>query len=264
MCEKQEAFTGFFCKIKHTHPLQPDIADEIEKIAKENYSAAKLQNKWYECINFALYLLDEKIESENIYILAGLDSDDYDNINKYFFAVINELKIVKMDEDINYNFLCYLGRKVHNDEIEAIYALTILEKMYYQTSDKRFWEWVEFGDAIDLLEDGITYYKYDINKDNLCDYIKEKILLDIDLYKEQLPDNFFKMAFCEKCNKLVIPEIKKTLFRKKFFYKCNNCKATSKFLWCLDNKGKNLYLERKNSPNTRFNLTFVLHIELFL
>ena len=51
---------------------------EIEKIAKENYSAAKLQNKWYECVNFALYLLDEKIESENIYILAGLDSDDYD------------------------------------------------------------------------------------------------------------------------------------------------------------------------------------------
>lgn len=230
---------------------------EIEQIAKENYSAAKLQNKWYECVNFALYLLDEKIESENIYILAGLDSDDYDNINKYFFAVINELKIVKMDEDINYNFLCYLGRKVHNDEIEAIYALTILEKMYYQTNDKRFWEWVEFGDAVDLLEDGITYYKYDINKDNLCDYIKEKILLDIDLYKEQLPDNFFKMAFCEKCNKLVIPEIKKTLFIKKFFYKCNNCKATSKFLWCLDNKGKKLYLERKNSPNTRFNADIV-------
>ena len=90
---------------------------EIEKIAKENYSAAKLQNKWYECVNFALYLLDERIESENIYILAGLDSNDYDNINKYFFAAITELKIVKIDEDINYNFLCYLGRKIHNDEI---------------------------------------------------------------------------------------------------------------------------------------------------
>ena len=68
---------------------------EIEKIAKENYSAAKLQNRWYECVSFALYLLDEKIESENIYILAGLDSDDYDNINKYFFAVISEFKILK-------------------------------------------------------------------------------------------------------------------------------------------------------------------------
>ena len=139
---------------------------EIEKIAKENYSAAKLQNRWYECVSFALYLLDEKIESENIYILAGLDSDDYDNINKYFFAVISEFKIVKIDEDINYNFLCYLGRKIHNDEIEAIYALNILEKMYYQTNDERFWEWVEFGDAVDLLEDGISYYEYDINKDN--------------------------------------------------------------------------------------------------
>jgi len=37
------------------------------------------------------------------------------------------------------------------------------------------------------------------------------------------------------------------LFKKKFFYKCNNCKAiNSKFLWCLDNKGKKLYLERRN------------------
>ena len=65
---------------------------EIEKIAKENYSAAKLQNKWYECVSFALYLLDEKIESENIYILAGLDSNDYDNINKYFLLPLLNLK----------------------------------------------------------------------------------------------------------------------------------------------------------------------------
>ncbi|WP_253686730.1 MULTISPECIES: hypothetical protein [unclassified Treponema] len=102
---------------------------EIENIAKENYSAAKLQNKWYECVNFAFYLLDKKIESKNIYILAGLNSDDYDNINKYFLAVIDELKIVKINENINYNFLCYLSRKIHNDEIEAIYALTIKKEI---------------------------------------------------------------------------------------------------------------------------------------
>ena len=52
---------------------------EIEKIAKENYSSAILQNNWKECINFALFLLDNEIESENIYILAGLDENNYDD-----------------------------------------------------------------------------------------------------------------------------------------------------------------------------------------
>ena len=222
--------------------------NEIEQIAKENYSAAKLQNKWYECINFALYLLDNKVESENIYVLAGLDSNEYDDINNFFLTVIHELRIQNIDKDINYNFLCYLGRKVINNEIEAMYTLIILEKIYYQTNDERFWEWVGFGDAVDLLEDGINCTNYNINKDNLDDYIKEKILLDVKLYKEKLPDNFFEMGFCEKCCKFVIPEIKQTLFKRNITYKCSNCKKSNKkFLWCLDNKGKRLYLERRNN-----------------
>ena len=222
---------------------------EIEKIAKENYSSAKLQNKWNECINFALFLLDNGIESENIYILAGLDENDYDTINKYFLSVITELGIKKIDQDINYNFLCYLGRKTQSHEIESIYALKILEQMYYKTNDERFLEWVAFGDAVDLLEDGINdFYEYEINKNNLSEYIKEKILLDIELYKGEIPEHFFQMGFCEKCNKLIIPEIGKTIFTKKIFYKCNNCKTkNSKILWCRDNKGKRHYLEIKKS-----------------
>ena len=70
---------------------------------------------------------------------------------------------------------------------------------------------------------------------------------ELTAYRLPLKISWKKRAFCEKCNKLVIPEIKKTLFKKKFFYKCNNCKATNgRFLWCLDNKGKKLYLERRN------------------
>ena len=223
---------------------------EIEKIAKENYSSAKLQNKWNECINFALFLLDNGIESENIYILAGLDENDYDTINKYFLSVITELGIKKIDQDINYNFLCYLGRKTQSHEIESIYALKILEQMYYKTNDERFLEWVAFGDAVDLLEDGINYYYYgyEINKNNLSEYIKEKILLDIELYKDEIPENFYQMGFCENCNKLVIPKTGRTIFTKKLFYKCNNCKTkSSKFLWCCDNKGKRRYLEMKKT-----------------
>lgn len=220
--------------------------EKIEKIAKEIYSAAKLQNKWYECIDFALDLLDKKIESENIYILAGLDSNNYDDINKYFLLVISEFGIKNIDKDINYNFLCYLSRKINNNEIEVMDALTIIERIYYQTNDERFWEWVIFGEAVSLLEDGIYDYVYDINKDNLYDYIKEKFILDIELFKKDLPDNFYKMGFCEKCNQFVIPEIKKNFFKKTIAYKCSNCsKINNKFLWCYDNKIKKLYLENK-------------------
>ena len=55
---------------------------KLTEIAKENYSSAILQNNWKECINFALFLLDNEIESENIYILAGLDENNYDDIKK--------------------------------------------------------------------------------------------------------------------------------------------------------------------------------------
>ena len=68
---------------------------EIEKIAKENYSSAILQNNWNECISFTLFLLDNEIQSENIYILAGLDENDYDDINKYFLSVITDMHLKK-------------------------------------------------------------------------------------------------------------------------------------------------------------------------
>ena len=150
----------------------------------------------------------------------------------------------KIDEDINYSFLCYLGRKTQNNEIESIYALTILEQMYYKTNDERFMEWIAFGDAVDFLEEGLNHYiyGYEINKNNLSDYIKEKILLDMELYKNEIPEHFYNMGFCEKCNSLVIPETGKSFFTKKIFYKCSNCKTkNSKFLWCCDNKGKRRY-----------------------
>ena len=37
----------------------------------------------------------------------------------------------------------------------------------------------------------------------------------MELYKNEIPENFYNMGFCEKCNKLIIPTIGKTFFTKK-------------------------------------------------
>ncbi|MBP5575207.1 MAG: hypothetical protein J6X67_00370 [Treponema sp.] len=63
-------------------------------------------------IDFALYLLDNKVESENIFILAGLSESEKDDARTYFDCVLLELDI-KIDMDkIEYFYVCYLNEKI--------------------------------------------------------------------------------------------------------------------------------------------------------
>lgn len=221
---------------------------EISNLAKQCYAASELRNQWEECINFALHLLDNGVESENVYILAGLDSKNKDDIKKYFKLLSDELNVYGLEDDLDFSFLCYLNRKIKNNALAPTDVVDILCSTYFQTLKKIYYEWVEFGETISLLDEGISLYAYNIDKKNLDAYITEKLQLDIELCKMNIPEDFFKMAFCEKCGALVVPLVrtKKSIFRKKHYFVCSNCKSKSgKFKWCRDNEGKKSYLKYK-------------------
>ena len=217
---------------------------EIESIAREKFAAAEIDGRYSELINFAFLLLDNKIESENIFILAGLNSKNYDDeIKKYFWLVIEEQNITINCENIDYYYLCYVNRKVQSGEMKPQQALSKL----YSIND----EWNEFDESVSLLEEGIYYSLYDLNLKDLDSYICEKLFLDVELYKKPLPKDFKDSAFCRKCGKLVIPkrEAIQLFFKNRIYYKCPLCKSCSQnyldlFVWCCDNKGKKLYLEK--------------------
>lgn len=228
--------------------------DEIKYRASEAIALDKLSSDTSMYVDFAFYLLDNNIESKNIYILAGLENDSYDDKIHYFKKILEELQInIPENERIDFPYAKGIARQVLNDKIDPVTAVYTFVKLYTQTEDSRYLEFLEISDGIDLLEEGYKLVP-DMDKDNCNEYIKHAFELFLIFAELELPENFYKQRYCKKCLKRVSP-IKKIkrhgLFGKKYTIEvCPECGADD-FYWTRYNHGKDLYLkeihwERKN------------------
>lgn len=230
--------------------------DELTYRANKCYAADVVREKVSEYIDFAFYLLENKIESENIFILAGLSESEKDDARHYFERVLDELKIKIEKSKTDYFYICYLFDGVKAGKLSAFDAVYDLEKLYCQTQKKIFQEWLDLSYEIDFLYDDTVLIdqRYTLTRENAEAYILRAFELFKIFYDLDLPEDFYEQAYCQKCGRRVIPKnVVKGLFKKKYLTICPKCKGDS-FTWCFDNAGKELYLreigfsERDSEP----------------
>lgn len=125
-------------------------------------------------VSFALYLLDRNIESENIYILAGLDKAQPSIKRRYFQKVLEELHIdLGQDENFNQAYIKSIAGNVIAGKIDPLAGLEMLKKLFSQGNcDPYIMYFMELSDAIELLDDGYTLIK-GMNKKNMHLYVKQ-------------------------------------------------------------------------------------------
>ena len=127
--------------------------DEIKDRAIEAIAADKLFSDKTKYVDFAFYLLDNNIESENIYILAGLENDSFEDKIHYFKTIMEELQIkICENEKIDLLYAKNIARQVLKDKIDPVTAVYSFERLYTQTYDSRYFEFLEISDGIDLFE----------------------------------------------------------------------------------------------------------------
>jgi DNA-directed RNA polymerase subunit RPC12/RpoP len=211
---------------------------EIDKIKLCVYrvllKTSDLCNNMENCINFAFELIENNIESINIFILAGLDKNEYYDIKKYFFNILNELKInVDInDEQLGLEYLSLIANEVIDDKripIGAIRELKDYNENLFNYENPVYKKYSEFVDEIDLM--------LEIDSENYVEeYIKHHFELFLKIKEINIPQDIYEQAYCEKCKKRIKPKI--INYRE---LKCPEC-GNNKVCWIKHNCGMDLYL----------------------
>ena len=221
-----------------------EIKDKaIEAIAVDRFSIDKSSY-----INFAFFLIDNKVESENIYILAGLENSPHYEQKRYFDIVLNELSIeIDSDEKIDLHYAKYIAQQVVDRKIRPVIGVHILDKLCIDTDYHTFYiEFMELSDALELLDSDHCFID-GLNKDNYEDFCTRTCELFLEIHQKEVPEDLLGKSICNKCSSLVIPKIKKykrSIFSRTEYQKFICPKCNSDNLYSMrTNKGKEIYLE---------------------
>ena len=210
-----------------------DVKESVLELLGLKYSGI-IDSKEY--VDWAVKLLVNGIESENIVILAGLDFSDSWEREEYFFKCLEDLNIeIPSEEETFYSLSLIIAKKALNNELEPQTALKMMFKIVVASDyDGKYIDFLSLDDAVDDLNysESDRYYSYfyeGMNKNNIGQFIKEEFELYLKYQNIELPENFNQMYYCKKCDKRMIP-IQKTKFRlrhpKRFIQLlCKNCKS---------------------------------------
>ena len=167
--------------------------EELTYRANKCYAADVVREKVSEYIDFAFYLLENKIDSENIFILAGLSESEKDDARHYFERVLDEMKIKIEKSKTDYFYICYLFDGVKAGKLSAFDAVYDLEKLYWQTQKKIFQEWLDLSYEIEFLYDDTAFIdqRYTLTRENAEAYILRafelfKIFYDLKPFRDSI------------------------------------------------------------------------------
>lgn len=226
---------------------------EIQYKALEAISYDKFEDNKNLYIDFAFYLLDNGIESDNIFILAGLQNDPDYEIEYYFNTVIDELDIsIEEDEKLHLIYAKSIARKIISKEIGVYEGIKKFEDLCYKSNFHPYYqEYLDLVDACDLLNENICLIE-GLNQHNTEIYITRSFELFLEIHKTILPDDIYNSYYCESCLMEIQPLKKKrfSLFAHKRYMQliCPLCNSKKIYSFCT-NEGKEIYLQQLNKEN---------------
>jgi len=200
--------------------------------------------------------------SEALITLAGLDlggSVDTDEVLQWFARATAELGVAwPDDEQALRNFSGWLCRHILSGALTPDEGLTRLSRIWQATgyTQHLYAIWDELGDDIDLLDTGYgALYNRGLSLDNSDDYIRKVASQFLRLLGSELPDQFFSLVYCQKCQhiarprtvRLHVPWLPEKLYRRIFrrgpTYQlaCSGC-GSKDLLTMRDYAGREKYL----------------------
>ena len=184
-------------------------------------------------IDWAISVIESGIESESLFILAGLDNDETEIREKYFRKVIEELKI-----DINFedfallqNYAKFIAEKVINGNLSQSKGLSTMNEIVLKSDyDSRFMQFFELDEDLDCLNySNNTIFNSELTKENKEKYIQEEFKLFLEIENLKIDDKIREYSICKKCNHIGKPKLKvKYQLRKPYKYyqwKCGKCNS---------------------------------------
>ena len=175
-------------------------------------------------VNWAIQIIQMGYENEDLYILAGADSDTTEEREKYFWKIINDLKIeyITSNDELIEFYAINIAQKAVNKEIDIDVAFNKMLGIVSATSyDSRYFAFEAIKEDLDYLHyTNRTIYRDSLTLDNYKEYILEEFNIFLEIRKLKISEKDLNSFYCNKCKKFVGKKFKKKFQLKRPFQYC--------------------------------------------
>lgn len=191
---------------------------------------------WYDSkilVDWAVKLLENGYDSESLEILAGLDNDDTETREKYFWKSITELdiNIEKEKIDLIKFYVDNLVEEVISGSVSPKYGLQMMSEVARKTDyNEKFMQFFMLDEDVDYLNySGQALLINGLTKENVNEYILNEFKLYRKLQSGDYSE-YYDKAMCNNCGRIMKPKLLTKYQLKKPFsyqiYACEFCSST--------------------------------------
>lgn len=179
-------------------------------------------------VAWAVNVLTLGYESDNLYVLAGLDYASTEEREIYFWKSIADLKldIEKSEEDLIENYALTIAKKAIRKEINIDYAFSQMLKIVSASEyNYRYIAFYEIDEDLNYLRySNSTLYNTELTLENSKEFILEEMKIFVEMEELNIFPEERAKWYCETCKNLNNPITKnKFQFKKPFKYAVWTC-----------------------------------------
>lgn len=179
-------------------------------------------------VDWAVKVLELGYESENLFVLAGLDYDTTEEREDYFWKSVKDfkLKVEKNEDELIKHYALVIANKAIRKEISIDYAFSQMLKIVSASEyNSRYIAFYEIDEDIDVLTyDNSVLFNSGLTIENSKDFILEEMKIFVQMESLKIPKEERSKCYCETCKKLNTPVTKnKFQLKKPFKYMVWSC-----------------------------------------
>ncbi len=201
-------------------------------------------------VDWAVKVLELGYESENLFILAGLDFETTEEREKYFWKSVNDLNLEteKSKDELIENYALFIANKAIRKEISVDYAFDQMLKIVSASEyDSKYIAFYEINEDIDYLTyENSVLFNSGLTIENSKDFILKEFEIFVLMENLKITKEERSKCYCVTCKSLNTPITKnKFQFKKPFKYmvwSCGIC-GSEKLKFNNDHEVKKLIIE---------------------
>jgi len=203
----------------------------IEEITLEVLAERALSNFDSKAlVTWAINVLHSGRESENLFILAGLDHETTEEREKYFHKSLTDLNLSsdRPAEDLIEFYAMMTAKRAINGDIGVDLAFKQMLKIVFATEyNAKYIAFYEIGEDLDCLHyNDSVIFNPGLTLQNYHEFILEEFKIFLEMEKLEIPVQERDYSYCSRCSELVKPMLKT---------KYQLCKPHKYQVWCCTN-----------------------------
>jgi|GEM_PF-1255245 len=187
-------------------------------------------------INWALSLMERGYQSENLYILAGLDADEGFSIEHYLERLIDDLQLERKNDEneLIYIYMSDIAYQVIEGKISPQKGLSIMEAIRIESYHSDFS--IDIYQFSDLEEDISLIGEYQLFYDGLTEENTDTVIIQemkmFLLEKAKNIQHIRNLIYCNKCKSFSQDKyVEKGWIIKNGGWYCKQCDSQKYLCW---------------------------------